>query len=51
MFGFPSKGGQPIGFDPFTQMGLAAIIEVVCGSLLLSIDALIASAGSAKAAS
>ena len=49
MFGFPSTGGQPIGFDPFTQIGLAASIEVVCGSLLLSIDALIASSGSAGA--
>ena len=35
MFGFPSRGGPPIGFDPFTQIGLAAIIEVVCGTLVL----------------
>ena len=48
IFGFPSTGGQPIGFDPFTQIGLAVSIEVVCGSLVLSIDALIASPGSAS---
>ena len=35
MFGFPSRGGEPIGFDPFTQIGLAAIIEVVGGTLVL----------------
>ena len=37
MFGFPSRGsgGEPIGFDPFTQIGLAAIIEVIGGTLVL----------------
>ena len=35
MFGFPSRGGAVIGFDPFTQIGLAAIIEVFGGTLLL----------------
>jgi putative oxidoreductase len=35
MFGFPSRGGESIGFDPFSQIGLAAIIEVVCGALVL----------------
>ena len=34
MFGFPSRG-EPIGFDPFTQIGLAAIIEVFGGTLVL----------------
>jgi putative oxidoreductase len=37
MFGFPSRGGdsEPIGFNPSTQIGLAAIIEVVGGTLVL----------------
>ena len=35
MFGYPSRAGDPIGFDPFTQIGLAAIIEVVGGTLVL----------------
>ena len=35
MFGFPSRGGAVIGFDPFTQIGLAAIIEVLGGTLVL----------------
>jgi len=37
MFGFPSRGGDsaPIGFNPSTQIGLAAIIEVFGGTLML----------------
>lgn len=35
MFGYPSRGGAPVVFDPFTQIGLAAIIEVVGGALLM----------------
>ena len=35
MFGFPSRGGAVIGVDPFTQIGLAAIIEVFGGTLVL----------------
>ena len=35
MFGFPSRGGAVIGVDPFTQIGLAAIIEVFGGTLAL----------------
>ncbi len=36
MFGYPSRGGDPIGGSyPFTQIGLAAIIEVVGGTLVL----------------
>ena len=35
MFGYPSRGGDPRAFNPFTQIGLAAIIEVVGGTLLL----------------
>jgi putative oxidoreductase len=34
MFGFPARG-EPTGFDPFTQIGLAAIIEVFGGILVL----------------
>ena len=36
MFGYPSRGGDPRAFNPFTQIGLAAIIEVVGGSLVLA---------------
>jgi putative oxidoreductase len=35
MFGFPSRGGAVVGFDPFTQIGLAAILEVFGGTLVL----------------
>ena len=35
MFGFPSRGGAVIGVDPFTQIGIAAIIEVFGGTLVL----------------
>jgi len=34
MFGFPARG-EPIGFDPFTQLGWSAIIEVLGGVLVL----------------
>lgn len=36
MFGFPSHGGEVLGFDPFTPFGLAAIIEVFGGALVLA---------------
>lgn len=36
MFGYPSRTGAPPTFDPVTQIGLAAIIEVVGGSLVLT---------------
>ena len=34
MFGFPSRGAT-LGFDPTTQLGLSAIIEVFGGLLVL----------------
>jgi putative oxidoreductase len=35
MFGFPSRGGAVVGFEPFTQIGLAAILEVFGETLVL----------------
>ncbi len=35
MFGYPSRGGERRPFNPFTQIGLAAIIEVVGGTLVM----------------
>jgi len=35
MFGVPSRGGEFRGFKPTTQLGLAAMIEVIGGSLVL----------------
>ena len=50
MFGFPSRGGAIVGFDPFTQIGLAAILLYLAfvGAGPWSLDALIADAGARR---